>query len=610
VSGGSIDTRRPYLVKLPSGKEIAVFVYDGGVSQAVAFERLLANGAVFADRLRSQFDPEPAEPQLFNIATDGESYGHHHRFGEMGLAFALKILEQDPEVELINYAAFLEKHPPAWEMRIVENSSWSCAHGVERWRSDCGCAADPNQRWSQAWRTPLRNGLDQLKAGLDRLYEQMGAGLFKQPWKALEEYVDHLGPQAAQAPAEYFKRHAVREFSPEEKAKAAKLLEIQRWGHMMFTSCGWFFDDLAGIEPVQNLRFAARALELAKDLGAGGLESELLAQLAQANSNNNLYGNGAKVWARLVDATRVGPERALAHAALAGLVNGDHLPERLYCWDLSVQRLERKSNLGLLAAWGLVCVRHTRIQEEHCMRFGALHLGGHDFQAFVAPGAEGPSNGAIEQHLNEPLRRLDTKGLVQVMSGQIGGRRFELGDLFLEGRRNVAGLMLKRSRDELHQSMARFYAANRDTLAYLNSINVPLPPEMEALAAATLREELIQGVNQSGPGHLPPSLSEAAQQALAMGLDMDSARLKWALEKALAADLSGLDCQKPDQGCLLHAGDILALAAALDLDLNTWEAQNRFDRLLDRCGNESMAPELLELGKKLNFSLSGPQVGQ
>jgi alpha-amylase/alpha-mannosidase (GH57 family) len=607
--GEQMDPRRPYLVNLPSGRSIAVFIYDGPLSQAVAFERLLTDGARFADRLRGQFDSTPADPQLLSIATDGESYGHHHRFGEMGLAFALNALNQDPEVELINYAGFLQKHPPSWELRIVENSSWSCAHGVERWRSNCGCAANPDKGWSQAWRTPLRDGLNQVKAGLDELFERVGGELFADPWQALVDYAAQLRPQAGQPPASYFETHAKKELSHKEKIRAVKLLESQRWGHMMFTSCGWFFDDIAGLEPVQNLRFAARALELARDLGAEGLEQGLLSHLDRAQSNNPLRGSGRRIWARMVDVARVGPERALAHAALAGLVNGADMPDTLYCWRLEVRNREQKSNLGIRAAWGYVCVRHARIQEEHCMRFGALHLGGHEFHAFVAHDSGDEFIDSLEHSLADPLRRLDRQGLMRVMDQQIGGGRFGLGDLFLEGRRDLAGMMLQRSQDELHQVMARYYAANKEALIYLNTINVPLPPEMEELAAATLREELIQGIRKSGPGSLPPGLAEAAQQALAMGLDMNSHRLRHSLESALSADLAGLDCSNPDQGLLVHAGEVLALAAALDIELNIWDAQNRFERLVRRCGKHRLAPELGELGRKLNFDLSESLAG-
>ncbi len=158
-----MDPRRPYRVALPGGKAIAVFFYDGPLSRAVAFEGLLRDGAVLADRIKGGLDPARSEPQLVSLATDGESYGHHHRFGEMALAFALNQLEKDGSVELTNLAAFLAAHPPQWEAQILENSSWSCAHGVERWRSDCGCAINPASGWNQKWRAPLRRGLDGLR---------------------------------------------------------------------------------------------------------------------------------------------------------------------------------------------------------------------------------------------------------------------------------------------------------------------------------------------------------------------------------------------------------------------------------------------------------------
>lgn len=160
--GAGVDPKRAYLCNLPGGKQIALFFYDGPISQGIAFSDTLSSGEKFASRLLSTYN-SGEEAQLMNIATDGETYGHHQKFAEMALAYCLKKVEETPDVELTVYGEFLAKHPPVYEAQIVENSSWSCFHGVERWRADCGCNSGMKPGWNQKWRGPLRSALDGVR---------------------------------------------------------------------------------------------------------------------------------------------------------------------------------------------------------------------------------------------------------------------------------------------------------------------------------------------------------------------------------------------------------------------------------------------------------------
>lgn len=284
VADASVDPKRPYRVSLPSGASITVFFYDGPVSQAIAFEGLTDDGRVFADRLRGVFDEDDGDPQLVHIATDGETYGHHKTFAEMALAFTLEELAEDPDVTLTNYASYLATHPATWEAEIVEPSSWSCAHGVERWRSDCGCHAVGG---SQAWRAPLRDAFDFLRDALAPRFEEDGARHLVDPWAARDEYVEVIVDPSAEARESFLRRH-VRSEGDAEVASA--LLEMQRHALAMYTSCGWFFDDLAGIETRQVMAHAGRVLELASSCFGAGYKAPFLERLALAESHED--GNG------------------------------------------------------------------------------------------------------------------------------------------------------------------------------------------------------------------------------------------------------------------------------------------------------------------------------
>src|SRR5215210_63878 len=274
VEGVRIDSTQPYEVALPSGRRIAVFFYDGAISRAVAFEGLLESGERFADRLLSAVPAEPERDRLINIATDGETYGHHHRYGEMALSYALHHIEANGWAKLTNYGEYLELHPPDHEVEIVENTSWSCVHGVGRWREDCGCHTGGRPGSSQAWRAPLRRALDWLRDELAPRYEAAAGELFRDPWTARDGYAEVLFDRSPESVTAFLGRQAAGP-PPEgaDRVRALRLLELQRHAMLMYTSCGWFFHDLAGIETVQVLRYAGRVVQLAEQLFKGPFEA-------------------------------------------------------------------------------------------------------------------------------------------------------------------------------------------------------------------------------------------------------------------------------------------------------------------------------------------------
>ena len=319
VDAGSIDIRRPYKVALPSGKPMAVFFYHGPLSQAVAFERLLADGEQFFRRLSGA-----AGEGLLSLATDGETYGHHFKFGEMALAYVLDQARSGREgLTLTNYAAFLEADPPKRFVRIREASAWSCAHGVERWRSDCGCTTGGHPGYNQKWRAPLRNALNLLKSRLDAHFFAAGEPLFANPRQALVAYGEVMA--GSLTPEAYAVAHFAPGITAAGKGTAWKLLSMQAWGLSSFASCAWFFDEISRLEPVNGLTFACRAMELARATGMADPEPEVTAVLAEARSNDPEMGSGRDIWDNLVRPRREIP-KSLVSQALLQLTLEDRLP--------------------------------------------------------------------------------------------------------------------------------------------------------------------------------------------------------------------------------------------------------------------------------------------
>lgn len=265
VDENSLNTTRPYKLKLPSsGRDFSIFFYDKDIARQLAFENLLSNGDKFLNSLTSKFSKDTENPELVHVATDGESYGHHHKFGDMTLAYALNRLENHETFSLTNYSQYLKNHPPDWEVEILGNTSWSCAHGVERWRSDCGCHTGDQKGGSQSWRKPLRDSLDGLREEFGKKFKESLKPLIKDPWEARNDYIYLLLPD--RKIEKFFNKHGLTSIKEEDKKLVLKGLEVQRHAMLMYTSCGWFFNDISGIETEQVLGYASFALELFSQL--------------------------------------------------------------------------------------------------------------------------------------------------------------------------------------------------------------------------------------------------------------------------------------------------------------------------------------------------------
>jgi alpha-amylase/alpha-mannosidase (GH57 family) len=302
VSGGRVDYTQPYRCFLSEDRSlyIDIFFYNGPLSKAIAYEKLLGSGEVFLRKIIEAYPSETNTPTLVSMATDGESYGHHFKFGEMALTWVLDTVKHQDDIKLTNYGEFLEKCLPEKEIKIIENSAWSCAHGVERWRSNCGCSVSQHQGWTQLWRTPLRDGLDWLNNGLSTIFEKETKDLLKNCWETRNSYISVILNPDENEKNEFIQRHSARSLTEEEKKLIFNLFESQKFALFMFTSCGWFFDDISGLEAVQILMYAKKAIELCKAFSHEDLEKGLMNYLKKAVSNDQKYINGLGVYNKKV----------------------------------------------------------------------------------------------------------------------------------------------------------------------------------------------------------------------------------------------------------------------------------------------------------------------
>jgi alpha-amylase/alpha-mannosidase (GH57 family) len=387
-----VDPTQPYCVKLDEGRSITVFFYDGPASRAIAFEGLLDSGEKFANRLLGCFRPTSAPTgglahpaQLSHVATDGESYGHHHKHGEMALSFAMHYLEDQGLATLTNYGEFLERFPPSCEAEVAEDTSWSCAHGIERWRSDCGCNGG-KPGWNQQWRKPLRDALDFLRDSSAPLAEKLAAPLLKDLWAARDAYIHVVLDRSPAAVQAFFDAHATRELSPDERITLLELFELERHTQLMYTSCGWFFDEISGIETVQIIAYAGRVLQLAAELfGEAGraLEPEFLRILAQAKSNVPELRDGAEIYARYVTGMKIGLEQVGAHYAISSVFRNYPEDGELFCFYVHRDGHEVFTSGRGRVALGRARIRSRITEENEEICYAVLHLGDQNLSAAV-----------------------------------------------------------------------------------------------------------------------------------------------------------------------------------------------------------------------------------
>jgi len=487
VSDGSIDPARAYRVWGREGGYLDVFFYNGPISRDMGFGDLLRSSYGFAERLQGAIHGE-GEP-LVSVATDGETFGHHKHFTEMTLAYAFT--EEFPRRgwQVGNYAVYLHRHPPTWEVELKPVTAWSCSHGVDRWQDDCGCGAPVGQG---RWRKPLREALNGLRDRLSEVFETVGPQHLREVWAARDAYIAVVlaGLDDEAVLARFWQEWGISG----DRATGLRLLEMQRHALLMFTSCGWFFEELSRPEGTQVLRYAARAMELAAEITGTSLEPSFVEQLALAPSNVAAYGNGAEVYRQLVVPHRVGPEQMVAQYAIDSLFRATG--DRTYGYRITRQayRLQRLGALSL--AMGRVTVSDALATTD--FGFAVLHLGGYDVHCCVQPAAELTDYEAIEGELFGVFEQASATALVLALSARFGPRFFTLQDLFAEERQRLLDLLAQDTLTRLDRVYDQVYRDNYGILAAFRREKLPVPAELQVAAAVSLNQRLMAVLQQLG----------------------------------------------------------------------------------------------------------------
>jgi alpha-amylase/alpha-mannosidase (GH57 family) len=574
--GGAVDPKKPYRVALQDGRSIAVFFYDGPVSQAVAFERLLENGERFANRLVQAFSVTKQENQLVHIATDGETYGHHHKHGEMALAYALEYIGSNKLARLTNYGEYLELFPPQHDAEIVENSAWSCSHGVGRWSRDCGCSTGSHWGWNQQWRGPLREAYDFLRDSLEPHFEKLARKLVEDPWAARNQYIRVVLDRSAQSREDFLAVHSKGKLTREQQSHLWMLLEMQRHLMLMYTSCGWFFDDLSGIETTQTMQYAGRALQLFEDLTGlpSSITPEFLARLAKAQSNVKEHGSGEAIYKSHVLPSRVDLQKLAAHYAISSLFEDYEACARVYCFTCeSVERRESKAG-RLRAATGRVKLRSEITGEEGEYAYGVVHFGDHNLTGAVTLLSNEAWYQKAQAAVHEAFASADIPALIRMLDREWGGAdAYTLRSLFRDEQRSILRRVLQESLEEVEGAFRRLYDQNLPLMRFLGSLKTPQPRVFESTAATALNTLLKASLSTPVPD--AAKIATLLDEAKAASVDLDATTLEYQLRNRIDSAAKAFAAQPKSVEALDQFLSWVRLRPLMPFHVHHWGAQNR-----------------------------------
>jgi alpha-amylase/alpha-mannosidase (GH57 family) len=484
---------------------IDIFFYDGPISRDMGFSDVVYSSSHFAGRIGSAVRGDHRPAQLISVATDGETFGHHKKGTEKTLAYAFTGEFPNHGWTVTNYAHYLSLNTPTWEVELKPITAWSCAHGVDRWQDDCGCGGEGGV-WHQKWRRPLRNALNWLRDQLIEVYEEYGTQLFRDPWLARDEYIQVIRDRSANNVSRFLNKHQTHKLTAAEQVDALRLLEMQRHSLLMFTSCGWFFEELSRPEGTQILRYAARALELAGDVAGVQLEKGFLKRLGLAPSNVDHFKHGSEVYRQLVLTAQISCKQVAAHYAISSLfgnhqtaeirnslsgqdTNGKHphvSQKRVYCYtanELDYQ-LQRMGSLTL-------AVGHLRLVsditwESEDLVFAVLHLGGWDFHCCIQQFTGRRDYSQIKEKLFASLQQASAAQTILTMTQLFGEDTFSLQTLFAEERHRIMHLLSQETLSRLDQLYTQAYRDNYGVIAAFHRDELAVPRELQVAAEIAL----------------------------------------------------------------------------------------------------------------------------
>ena len=625
VSWGTIDPSRAYRYFVEGTnkeKYIDLFFYDGSISKSVAFDNLLQDGKKFAYRLNDGYVESRNHSQIVNIATDGESYGHHTKFGDMALAYVLRVGAKELGFEITNYACFLEKHPPEFEVDIKPVSSWSCAHGVGRWMDDCGCSTGALPHWNQKWRKPLRQALDYLRDELINLCSAQGTKYYKDFWQARNGYIDVILDRNKESLDEFFNKYAKKTLNEPDRIKAVKLMEIQRFSQLMYTSCGWFFADISGIETTQILKYAYRAMELASEFTNTNYERTFLSILQKAKSNIQEFGNGRDIFNRWVKPAAIGVEKITAQYAIESSFENetDKKESDLYCYKVKRNNIKKYVNLDNILSFGKIDVTSNVTFEKKEMSYAILQTQNYDFYCAVKEFKCAEDYSLEAKEISKTFKKDGIVETLQTIELYYGSKFYSLKDIPIDRRKTILENMIQNKLQKAAQTYQDMYESLLNPISHLNDLGMDIPEGFRVCAKYTLLADLDEELNKIKKYNDENSIERLLsikQLADKFKIKLNTPRIRTLLSGRLTKLITSLfiDMSIDSTKELI---DFFELLEKLNIETEISTAQNtfyemfcsNFERFFEKASSKfkgdtrELMLNLLEIGRKLNINVN------
>ncbi len=616
VSWGNIDPARSYryYIKSSPGKYIDLFFYDGAISRSVAFDELLKDGNKFVNRLKDGISQDRNYTQLINIATDGESYGHHTKFGDMALAYAVKLRIKEAGFTITNYAEYLDKYRSNWEVEIKPVSSWSCFHGVGRWCDDCGCSTGGHPGWNQKWRKPLRDALDYLRDETISIYNKNAKKYFKNPDDARNNYINVILDRSDLSVKSFQDEFFVQGLDSEQKVRAMELLEIQRHAMLMYTSCGWFFSEISGIETVQIMKYAARVMQLAKSFIKKDLEEHFLELLENAKSNINEFGSGKDVYERFVKPSIVTPKQIVSLWAISSLYTDIDEEEFVYCYSIRKKSYKEVKKGDSRLVIGNIEVESKVTLEKSNMIFALLQFSGGDFHCAIKEYSDNFSD--IKKELIRTFLVSPLTEIIRNIDNYFGKEYFTLKDIFIEERRKILQTMLKGKLQIFANTYESMYNEGKGSIYQMQSLGLKIPEEFRISAQYVLTKQFNDLFNDSR-GFLDVETVQLASdinfEAKRIGIEIDKTHTSKIFSKKIAQNINrlsyALDIQQVDATL-----ELLDCISKLEINVDIAEAQSyffskivsNFEEMIQSINcqaDRDLLLMLFEIGENLNINM-------
>jgi len=621
VEGAQIDPTRPYRCFIEDGRHIDIFFYDGPISRDMGFHDLLTSSEAFANRLEQSIKSDESDSQLISVATDGETFGHHKKQAERSLAFAFTVEFARRGWQITNFSHYLTITQPTWEVILKPVTAWSCAHGVDRWQDDCGCAKDEN--WHQKWRKPLRASLDWLRDKLIQVYEDVAERYLNDPWAARDEYIKIILNRSSENIDKFISTHQKFQLSHAEKTDVLSLLEMQRHSLLMYTSCGWFFEEISRPEGVQILRYASRAIELAGEVAGVRLEAEFIHRLSLAPSNLIEYTDGEAVYRKMVTPSQVTFKQVAAHYAISSLFENYPKEYRIYYYKTLLLDYDKQQVGSSNLAVGQLKLISEITREEHHFVFVVLHLGGWDFHCCISYFSGRPNYAQLKEEIFATFASGSLTETILVMNKVFQGEQFfNLHHLFAEERHRIMQKLTDETKRRLDQLYTQIYRDNYGILIAFHRDELEVPIELKVAAEIALSHRCLRTITLlSGAQHFQykqnylKELQEIAQEALLLECNLKIPKSKETLESLILQSLHKLftdkllDDFKEEVELII---EMIKVGKALNLNLALDKAQEFYYRTLQQglsiiCPEDLSQPDckadgllaLIQLGRSL-----------